>query len=115
MPFKALPGAMAQWKSQLDLPLTPPEVKKFAKPVLDQWDAFQKAQSAVEVGALGLKNAIAAVDASKLLALETLAKTRSGLGGEFPRQPKVVARFFIKQKKKGAKEETASETVEEKQ
>ena len=102
---------MAQWKSQLDLPLTPPEVKKFAKPVLDQWDGFQKAQAAVEAGALGLKNAIAAVDAHKLTALDALAKTRAGLGSDFPRQAKVVARFFIKQKKKGAKDETASETL----
>jgi hypothetical protein len=112
MSFKMLPAVMAAWKSQLDLPLTPAEVKKFAKPVLDQWDVFQKAQGAVEASTFGLKNAIAAVDAHKLTALETLAKTRSGLGSDFPRKPKVVARFFIKQKKKGAKDEAAAESVE---
>ena len=105
LPFKALPPAMAAWQSQLDQPATPAEVKKFAKPVLDQWAAFQKAQAAVDAGALQLKHAITAVDTAKTAALTALAKTRAGLAGDFPRQSKVVARFFIKQKKRGVKEE----------
>jgi len=106
LPLKSLPTAIAQWKSQLDLPATPAEVKKFAKPVLDHWDGLQKAQAAVEAGALNLKNAIVAVDKAKNAALDTLAKTRAGLAGDFPRQSKVVARFFVKQKKRGSKDET---------
>ena len=103
LPIKALPGFMAQWKSQLDQPATPADVKKFAKPVLDAYDLFFKANAAHDAGVLVERNAIAAVDTTKNAALVALAKVRGSLATDFPRKPKVVRRFFVPQEtKKGA-------------
>ena len=109
LPLKALPGVLAQLKSAIDDPATPAEVKKFAKPVFDAWDAFEKAQGLVAAGVLTMRKASKAVDDGKVEVLNGLAKVRAALAGANPRQPKVVARYFVKSKAKRAKEEAAAE------
>lgn len=96
LPQRDQPTAFADLKKELLDEDTPAALKKAAKPFLDAYDVWVKAREAVAKAADALDKATKKVAAAKIACLNASSRLRGKLQDLFPRQPKMIARFFPK-------------------
>ena len=96
------PKAFDDLKLALNNAETPKEVLKHAAEYLAALASLVAADKVVEQAQAALTKSVKTVDQGKITCLEGSAKLRSALQGQFPRQPKIVARYFppVQPKKK---------------
>lgn len=85
---------LQKMEAALKDPETPKDVAKAAAEFLADLPNLVAATQALDKARLGLKKSIEGVDKAKIACLEANSKLRGRLQDQFPRQPKVVARYF---------------------
>lgn len=91
---RELLGELTKVKAALQEPETPKEVLKHAAEFLAALAAFAVTEEAQAKVLASYKKAVDLVDKAKLACLDASSKLRARLQDQFPRQPKIVARYF---------------------